>query len=131
MIKYIWRSVLGQTLKEIQVVCVNDGSAGHTPEILNDFLIKHSNTVIVNQENMEAGIARNVGINAVCGEFIAFMDGDDYYPSNNVLECLYQRAIKENVSICGGSYSQDRNGVIVESFYGRRKWQVFEKNEIY
>ncbi|WP_320916101.1 glycosyltransferase family A protein [Enterocloster bolteae] len=109
-------SVFNQTLKEIQVICINDGSTDHTSEILEKFSHKHQNMVIVNQNNMGAGKARNVGMAVASGEFIAFMDGDDYYPTDDVLECLYENAIRKNALVCGGSLSWDKKGFIIEKF---------------
>lgn len=107
-------SVFNQTLKEIQVVCINDGSTDHTLEILEKFSHKHQNMVIVNQNNMGASKARNAGMAAASGKFIAFMDSDDYYPTDDVLECLYENAIRKNALVCGGSLSWDKKGFIIE-----------------
>ena len=107
------KSVMGQSLKEIEIICINDGSTDRSLEILKALSTDSPNIIIINQKNMGAGIARNNGINAARGKFVAFMDGDDYYPSEDVLECLYNTALKENTQVCRGSYSQiDRKSVV-------------------
>lgn len=96
-------SVFGQSLKEMEVICIDDGSTDKTKEILEEYNRKYLNMRIIHQNRQGAGNARNKGIEIAQGEFIAFMDSDDYYPSNDVLETLYNAAIKNNVPMAGGS----------------------------
>ena len=105
-------SILGQTLKEIEVLCINDGSIDRTQEILKRYEEKFSNVFVVNQENKGVGLSRNVGIDLARGEYIAFMDPDDYYPNETALEKLYKNAIDKGVSICGGSLYREYEGKI-------------------
>lgn len=124
------KSVMGQSLKEIEIICINDGSTDRSLEILKALSTDSPNIIIINQKNMGAGIARNNGINAARGKFVAFMDGDDYYPSEDVLECLYNTALKENTQVCRGSYSQICRGDIVEQFSGITNQQRVKKSGI-
>ncbi|OOM79961.1 glycosyltransferase family A protein [Clostridium sp. BL-8] len=112
------KSVMMQTLKDIEVICINDGSTDNSLEILERYSLVHNNIIILNQENCGVARARNNGINIANGEFVVFMDPDDYYPENDILECLYNSAKENNVYICGGSYSSFRNGKIITSYYG-------------
>lgn len=103
-------TIVKQTIfREIEVVCVNDGSKDSSLEILKSYGKENSNFVIIDQENTGVGIARNNGIKKATGEFIAFMDPDDYYLETDTLEILYSRAKEHNVFICGGSLSEDHN----------------------
>lgn len=95
-------SCLQQTLSQIEIICINDGSIDSTAKILEKYASKHSKIVILNQKNQGAGIARNLGIEYAKGEFIAFMDSDDYYLDKDALKKLYVAAIEENVLVCGG-----------------------------
>lgn len=95
-------SVLIQTLKEIEIICVNDGSTDNSLEILKEYAEKDNRIKVVNQENKGAGFARNEGIKIAKGEFLAFLDSDDYYNDNTALERLYQTAINNRVLIAGG-----------------------------
>lgn len=103
-------TIVEQTIfQELEVVCVNDGSKDSSLNILKSYENQYNNFIIINQENTGVGIARNNGIKKATGEFIAFMDPDDYYLMNNTLEILYSRAVEHNVFICGGSLSEDHN----------------------
>lgn len=96
-------SCLEQTLDGIEIICINDGSTDNTEKILKKYADKHSNIDILNQKNQGSGIARNLGMEHAKGEFVAFMDSDDYYPDKDALKKLYDAAIKEGVLVCGGS----------------------------
>ncbi len=95
-------SILSQTLEEIEVICINDGSPDNSLAILKEYAQKDARIVIIDKQNEGVGKARNDGIRAATGEFIAFMDSDDYYPNPEVLEKLYTTAKEQNVRICGG-----------------------------
>lgn len=99
-------SVLSQTLQEIEVICVNDGSQDNSLKILYEYQKKYSNLYIINQKNQGVAVARNAGLDFANAEFVCFMDPDDFYPSNDVLEFLYQKAVKNRAEICGGSWME-------------------------
>ena len=125
-------TVLNQTLfKESEVICINDGSSDSSAEILSKYEKENKNIIIINQQNTGVGIARNNGIRYATGEFIAFMDPDDYYIENNSLEVLYKCAKKHNVLICGGSLSEDHNDGkwIRKNFDGIYKKYTFKTEE--
>lgn len=107
-------SVVNQTLKEIEIICVDDGSTDNSLEILKEYAKKDNRISVLTQKNSGAGIARNVGINMASGTFIAFMDPDDYYPNNYTLENMHNKAIKYNVKICGGSFSCFKDNEILK-----------------
>ena len=96
-------SVLSQTLREIEVICVDDGSTDSSPEILRTYKEKDERVRVLTQNNLGAGPARNAGIKSARGRFIAFLDSDDYYPEESCLEKLYNLADTQNVKIAGGS----------------------------
>ncbi len=99
-------SVLGQTLRDIEAVCVNDGSKDGSLEILQGYRENDDRVVIIDQPNAGVGKARNNGIDRARGEFVIFMDPDDFYPDDDILEALYNGAKQNNVRICGGSFSE-------------------------
>ena len=71
-------SVVNQTFKDIEIICVNDGSTDNSPMILEEFAQKDSRIKIINQENQGLAAARNTGIEVATGEYITFVDSDDY-----------------------------------------------------
>lgn len=96
-------SVLSQTLKDIEVICIDDGSKDKSLEMLYEYQKKDSRVTVIAQSNQGAGCARNRGIRMASGEFVAFLDSDDFYPNEHALELLYTNAISHKVNICGGS----------------------------
>lgn len=95
-------SVCGQSLREIEIICVNDGSTDNSLEILKEYAEKDRRIVIIDKNNEGVGAARNDGIRAAKGEYVAFMDPDDKYPDSNSLIVLYQAAIQNHVFVAGG-----------------------------
>lgn len=95
--------VLSQTLADIEVICVDDGSTDGSRGIAEEFAKRDSRVKLIAQPNLGAGAARNAGIRAAKGEYIAFLDSDDFYPSKDTLARIYAAAKRENALICGGS----------------------------
>ena len=106
-------SVLNQILKEIEIICVDDGSTDSSLDILKEYAEKDNRITVITQKNLYAGVARNAGLSQARGEYIAFMDADDFYPNSNTLEHMYSAAIKNNVFICGGSLNQYKNNILI------------------
>ncbi len=117
-------SVVNQTLKEIEIICVDDGSTDNSLEILKEYAAKDSRITIVSRENKGVGYSRNEGIRIARGEFVAFMDPDDYYPDLSVLEMMYKEAVSHQVKICGGS-------LIVYDEHRKIEIKKKEKNEAF
>ena len=92
-----------QTLKDIEFICVDDGSTDTSREIIDEYANKDCRFNVVHQENKGAAAARNVGLDMATGEWIAFMDPDDYYPDKDTLLVMYDNAVRHGVQICGGS----------------------------
>lgn len=103
-------SIVQQTLKEIEVITVDDGSTDCSLSILKKYSDIYDNFVVLTQENQGAGPARNRGIQCARGRYLIFMDPDDYYPGNDCLEVLYNAAEEHNVLMCGGLIMQNKNG---------------------
>lgn len=91
-------SLTSQTLQEIEIICVNDGSQDNTINILQELAQNDNRIKIIDKKNEGVSIARNTGINAASGEYIMFVDGDDYIEPN-ACEILYKKAIDTNVDI--------------------------------
>ncbi|MDD6628377.1 MAG: glycosyltransferase [Lachnospiraceae bacterium] len=105
-------SITSQTLKEIEIICIDDGSTDNSLSILLLNQEVDRRIFVITQDNQGAGNARNRGMRLAKGKYIAFMDPDDYYPNENVLEKLYENAVRENAQICGGNIATLENGDI-------------------
>lgn len=92
------KSVENQTMKNIEVIIVNDGSTDGSLKIIEEFALKNPHFHIINQENQGLSAARNRGLRESKGDYIAFMDSDDYI-AHDFLESLYKAAIKNNADI--------------------------------
>lgn len=101
------RSLQDQTMQDLEIICVDDGSTDSTSQIIQQLQKEDTRIKYLNQNNSGAGIARNLGIDNATGEYIGFIDSDDEYADSNVLEALYNTAIEKNVLVCGGSWQCD------------------------
>ncbi len=97
-------SVLAQDIGGLEAVCINDGSPDNSIDILREYAAKDSRVVVIDKPNEGVAAARNDGIKAATGEFIAFMDSDDFYPNPSVLRILYDAAVGNGVDVSGGHY---------------------------
>ena len=123
-------SVLDQTLSDIEVICVDDGSTDGSKDILSEYARRDERIRLIAQSNRGAGAARNAGIKAANGEYIAFLDADDRYPSRDTLARMYHAAVDNGADICGGSFSEfdgktvktDFDGVFADNTFLREGW---------
>lgn len=81
-------SVLGQTVRDIEVICIDDGSTDSSAAVLREYEAKDSRLKILTQANAGQGAARNRGLELASGEFVYFMDADDKLASEDAFELL-------------------------------------------
>ena len=101
-------SVVSQILKEIEIICINDGSTDDSLLILQEYSKKDNRIMIITQRNRGLSEARNTGIKYSNGEFIYFLDSDDFLEINALFE-LYNYAKKFNLDIIYFQTSQFKN----------------------
>ena len=92
-------SVISQTLKEIEIICVDDGSRDGSAAILRQYAAEDGRVRIITQQNSGLGNARNNGVKNATGEYIAFLDSDDWL-AQTALEKLYTQAVRDDADIC-------------------------------
>ena len=91
-------SIINQTFKDIEIVCVNDGSKDNSLNILKEYHQKDNRILIINQENSGVSAARNAGVIKSSGEYIMFVDSDDWIELDTV-ESVYYIIEKSNVDV--------------------------------
>ena len=78
-------SVVNQTFRDLEIICVDDGSTDSTAGILEEWRKRDSRVIVLSQRNQGPGVARNAALAVACGEFIAFLDADDRLVSGSAL----------------------------------------------
>ena len=96
-------SVLDQTLTEIELICIDDGSTDNSYELIKEYQQKDERVRIVTETNAGPSLARNNGIKRARGEYIAFLDADDFFEPT-LLEKLYTAAVEKDLDIAITEY---------------------------
>ena len=91
-------SVVNQTLKDIEIICVNDGSTDNSLSILEEYATQDNRIKIINKENGGVHTARNIGMERACGNYTIFLDADDFFDLR-MFEKLYNKAIETDCDI--------------------------------
>jgi glycosyltransferase involved in cell wall biosynthesis len=88
-------SICNQTFRDIEIICVNDGSTDHSPDILTQYSLKDERISIINQHNQGLAASRNNGLKIAKGEYVYFIDSDDYLEFD-ALERLYDSIVSND-----------------------------------
>lgn len=107
--KYIRRAVdslIAQTLKEIEIILVDDGSPDNCGTIIDKYTSQHENIVALHKENGGLSDARNAGMTVAHGEYIGFVDPDDYIEPD-MFEALYQTIKRTQTDMCLCGYIEE------------------------
>ena len=102
------QSILMQTLSEIEIICIDDGSTDCSNSILQQFVMQDNRVRLIEQKNQGVSAARNQGIEKAQGEFIAFVDADDWVEVD-FLEVLYNTAGEEQADIVVCDYFREND----------------------
>ena len=95
-------SVLNNTYRELEVICINDGSPDNSLDILKGYAANDSRIRIINQKNAGVSVARNRGLDEATGEYIAFVDSDDWIHRQYfeiLLRCMHESGA--DIQVCG------------------------------
>ncbi|HDZ5087888.1 TPA: glycosyltransferase family 2 protein [Campylobacter jejuni] len=96
-------SVVNQTLKEIEIILIDDGSTDNCRKICDEYAIKDERIIVIHKENAGLGAAYNSGLDIAKGEYVGFVESDDWIEPN-MYEELYNKAKKTNVDVCIGNF---------------------------
>lgn len=95
-------SVLGQSMQEIEIICVNDGSTDNSGEIIRSFMDRDSRIMLLEQPNINAGAARNQGLLHARGKYVVFWDADDQFHRRALeLMCRKMQRTQADICVCG------------------------------
>lgn len=92
-------SILDQTYKNLEIILVDDGSTDKSSIICDDYKLKDNRIKVIHKKNGGLSSARNMGIDATTGDYIMFIDSDDYYLSNNAISKIVENLCESNADI--------------------------------
>ena len=121
-------SVINQTLKDIEIVCVNDGSTDSSLDILNEYAYKDNRIKIIDKKNTGYGHSMNVGIDNATGEYLGIVEPDDYIELD-MYETLYNKAKELDLDFIKGNYYKysDTPNITNELRETFNKTDIYEK----
>ncbi len=104
-------SITGQTLSNIEIICVDDGSNDNSPEILARYAEKDRRITVITQTNQGAGAARNTGLKKARGVYLHFCDPDDFCDPD-MLRAMYRRAADADadIAVCNADFFNEKTG---------------------
>lgn len=122
------RSVLNQSFHDLEILVINDGSTDHSGEILQRLGETDSRIRLLDQENAGVAAARNRGLSAAGGEYVTFVDGDDYI-AHDYIEHLYESAERQHADmiLCGVTFTDETGKVLRTLIPG--EYERFRKEE--
>lgn len=106
-------SITAQTLQDIEIICINDGSMDGSLDIIKDFAKNDNRIVIIDKPNSGYGDSMNQGLEKATGEYIGIVESDDWIELD-AFERLYQIARKNKADVVKANYYKVRNNVDVE-----------------
>jgi len=109
--------LISQTLKEIEIILVDDGSKKEISDICDEYARKDSRIIVIHQANSGVSCSRNAGLRKTSGKYVIFIDSDDYI-EEDCLEILYRKAENSDyVAVFSGKIKEYKNVVVSKSKY--------------
>ena len=117
-LNYTLNSIMNQKYKSLEIICIDDGSTDNSIQILQMMRDKDKRIKILQQENHYAGVARNKGMEIAKGKYLIFLDSDDYFYDNMIVE-MVDLAEKTNadVTICDAVLFDKKTNKIIKTDY--------------
>lgn len=117
--KYLTRcldSIVNQTYTNLEIILINDGSSDKSPTICNKYATKDNRITLINKTNEGVSVARNIGIQKSSGEYITFLDADDWIVSNYIEQLMTPFENEDiDISICDYQICNDYISTPLES----------------
>lgn len=118
-------SVLKQTFRDFEIILIDDGSNDGSAQLCDDYANKWDKIKIIHQINSGVSKARNIGLSLACGEYICFIDSDDYVEIN-YLQDLYMAIVNNDADMAVCGYKKVSRAKAEEITYGEEKLYCFE-----
>ena len=123
------QSILNQTMKELEIILINDGSTDSSLDIANRYKDKDSRIKVLSQKNKGVSSARNYGLSVAKGKYVTFMDSDDYI-DREMYECLYQIAEAHQLDLVISNFEQEIDGRNIVDILDIKSDILIEKKQI-
>ena len=122
-------SLVNQTLKDIEIIIINDGSKDNSIKIIREYEKKYKNIVVIDRENKGISATRNEGIEKAKGEYIAFVDSDDYVDLD-MYEKMYNTINENNLDIvvCGMKNVDENDNILKYNYLNNININTFNYN---
>ncbi len=128
-------SIVNQTYRNLEIILVNDGSTDNSPEICQQYQQQDQRIRVISQKNAGLSAARNTGLDIATGQYVTFVDSDDWFATNNALATLHRLIDQHDVQIAIGNFDEfdesvnsyqlfDHDNAI--NVYSTPKWFSFE-----
>lgn len=127
-------SVFNQSLKDIEVICINDGSTDNSFEILKEYDKKYNNMILINQKNSGVIKTRIIGLEKASGKYVGWVDADDFV-DKDMFKKLYDACNTNNADVALCNYNFFPNDVLnkkkwFKPYKGKVTWQFINQNTI-
>lgn len=126
-------SLINQTFTDMEIICVNDGSTDNSLDILNEYASKDDRIKVFSKENGGPGPARNYGLDHACGEYVFFLDSDDWLDLN-AIKILYEKAKTDDLDLLiflAENFDDNQNKFYEDDYYNNVNIPDTFNNEIF
>lgn len=126
-------SLINQTLTDIEIICINDGSTDNSLEILKEYAKKDDRIKVINQENKGLGATRNIGINIAKGDYISFIDSDDFLELTTY-EKTYEICAEKNLDMIMFkliNYDDEEDRYYTSKYYEMKKIESIVNDNVF
>lgn len=123
-------SVIGQTYRDLDIILVDDGSPDRCPEICDEYAARDQRITVIHQKNAGLAAARNAGLKVAKGEYVGFVDSDDW-----IAPSMYERMSQDlqkyqaDVAICGYEYCDEDGNVDEKRRWAKRAVEILTQKE--
>ena len=118
------KSVLGQSFSDFELILVNDGSEDSSGKLCDELAATDSRIQVIHQENQGLSGARNTGINATTGDYVLFLDSDDWWASADCLQKIADRLELNQTDVLSYNYQKSTDGVLSAPYFPNGQAEV-------